>query len=755
MNDELLYDTPPNSWNEALPIGNGTLGAMIFGNVGKERIQLNEDSLWSGGFRERGNSLSSDSYKDIRELLQKKQFVEAERKIKETMWSYFLHSTHYQTAGDVWLDFDMYRTPYEILMEKDEVGIPRSIEKGEKAKDYIRKINIKEGVWHSSYIYGGHRISKEAFVSKNKNIIFYKIKGDDLSFMISYTRKDNGRAKVASYIDKVYTDGNNYIFGEGHNGSSQEGIDYCVGIRVDSKGGIRESNGSSIFIKNAQEVLISITIRTSFRNTNPKEYCKKVLLSNKYSYQLIKTRHVENFVEQTSRFSLEFSDSSKEANEMIKYLNYGRYLLISSSYKDSLPANLQGIWNPYIWPAWGSGYTLNVNLEMNYSFALNMGLIECYIPLLEHILRMLPHGMNVAKDMYDLSGFVAHHSTDLWGDCMVGGNNLMASLWPMGGAWLSLSVLKVYEYTRDISLLERYFPILEESAKFLNYYLFDDNGRWSTGPSLSPENQFIYEGRVHSACNGPSMDIQITYEVFTSYIKACQILNIENDLLEKIKEKMSDLKPVEISEDGRIKEWNEEYIELDKGHRHLSHLYCMHPGRLISINDKKEVEAVHKSLLERLKNGGGHTSWSAAWIANLFNRLGKPEKATEFIFKIISTSSTNYFSQHPPFQIDGNFGATEAILNFIIQEENNKLLILPSIPKFLESGEMKGYHSKFGCVINIKWSRGDLDFLEIKPINQIKDVIVNIEIFKNNKPFKEKKLSISKNEVLKMRKEEL
>ncbi|MFR6221514.1 MAG: glycosyl hydrolase family 95 catalytic domain-containing protein [Anaerococcus sp.] len=767
MLSKLTYNSPPNDWNEALPLGNGKTGAMVFGTPDQDRIQINEDSLWSGGFRERTNTLSKNYYKEIRELIEENKLKEAENLMEVSMWPYFLNGTHFQTAGDIWINY-LNKTPTLLdKLEKDEMGIPRVSSGKTKIENYHRQLDLNKSEWSASYVENNHLKKMKCFISEKENVIIYKISGEKLNCVINYSRKDLGRGKNASYIDSIKTNSDDLIVAKKHNGSIENGLSFTVGIRVLNKNGKQESNGAGIVVSDAKEIVLVVKICTSFRHDNPEKYCIDSLNSYKYEdLEEIYSNHIKDAKKKLGNFSLKLTESDNidlttdqllnsikenSKSENIRalselFVNYGRYLLLSSSIGDSLPSNLQGVWNKDLAPSWGSRYTLNINLQMNYSFALKMGLINTMNPLLEFINSMLDRGEKVAKEMYGLPGFVCHHTTDIWGDCAPQGQNFTCSVWPMGGAWISLYVWETYKYTRDKKILDKYYPILSENAEFLNSYLFKNkNNEWVTGPSASPENYYHRNNVVSSITNGPAIDIQIVKDLFNAYLEASKILGINNKLTGQVKTKYDELVPVKLNKEGKVMEWQEDYGQVDKGHRHLSHLYALHPSNQIKNKDTDLRLGAKLSLEERLKNGGGHTGWSSAWIVNLWNRLNMPENAYNSLCELFVNCYENLYSKHPPFQIDGNFGGTEGILQFFIQEDDNKILLLPSLPNIFNQGKIKNYHTSNGLTISFSWENGKV--FELEAVSK-EDGEYEFCLFENKK-FSTTKYHFKKGEILK------
>lgn len=744
---EILFDHEAASWTEALPLGNGTLGAMIFGGVAHERIQLNEDSCWSGGPMDRVNDDCLPHLVEVRRLLFEEKTKEAEALAAQTMYGTYPHMRHYQTLGDVWIDLPELEGRRRVV--KDGNGLPAIRTQGVHVEDYVRRLDLAQAIQTLSFRREGTAQTREAFVSFQAQALVFRIAQDaPFSAIISATRKDNHPGKGSSYCDgcRVLKDGATISLW-GTNGGAN-GIRFAFCVRVLSDGQITRG-GSHLVVDHSKELILLVAARTSFRSNDPLEWCLGTLAAaERKGMATLRAEHIADYQKLFSRCQLSLSgtDSSssfttaerlghlrhgKEDLGLVEtYFDYGRYLLISSSREGSLPANLQGIWCDQFEPAWGSKYTVNINLQMNYWMAESLGLSELTQPLFDQLLRMLPKGEDVARRMYGTDGFCCHHNTDIWGDCAPQDAHATSTIWPMGAAWLALHVVEHWRYTHDEKFLATYFCIVEEAARFLAGYLVEDpDGYLVTGPSVSPENAYLTpEGEIGSLCMGPTMDTEIVQELFSGYLELAEQAAADPYLVETLAVELSHLRPLEIGRHGQIVEWSHDFEETEPGHRHISQLFALCPGTAIRPEKTPDLAAAAERTLERrLSHGGGHTGWSKAWIALLFARLHRGEDAWENFCGLLSNSTQeNLLDSHPPFQIDGNFGGCAALAEMLVQDFGDEILLLPALPEALLSGSLEGVSLKCGGSLRMKWIGGHLVEAEIEAV---RDSIVSITIF--------------------------
>ena len=710
----LWYRKPAAIWEEALPLGNGRMGAMVFGKTDEEHIQLNEDSVWYGGPMDRNNPDALRNLPKIRELIKQDRIREAEELMIYALSGTPQSQRPYQSLGDLFLRFK---------------GIPGEV------KDYERSLSLQDAIHRIRFTAGKEVYERESFLSAADDVMVMHLKAKGkgrISFTALLMRERFYDRSLGISNDMIMMDGN---LGQG-------GLCFGMLLKAVAEGGTCEVIGEHLIVSDADEVTLLYTAGTTFRYKELQTQLEQVLSrTSEFTYDELKRRHLEDYRKLYDRVTFQLTGTpiydeipTDERLERVKkgeadyglsklYFDFGRYLLISCSREGTLPANLQGIWNKDMRPAWDSKYTININTEMNYWPAEVCNLSECHKPLFDLIKRMLPNGQETARKMYGCRGFVAHHNTDLWGDTAVQDHWIPGSYWVMGAAWLCTHLWMHYEYTMDLEFLKEAFPIMKEAAVFFLDFLIEDEGYLKTCPSVSPENLYLLPGGEAGAVSaGVTMDNQILRDLFEQCLKAMERLEINDGTVLQIKECLGRLVPTQIGKHGQIMEWAKEYEEQDPGHRHISHLYALHPSNQITVDGTPELaEAAKLTLERRLMHGGGHTGWSRAWIINLYARLGDGEKAYWNLEQLYAQSTLpNFFDNHPPFQIDGNFGATAAIAEMLVQSTSERLILLPALPKAWPDGEADGLCVRGGVNIHLEWTRGQLKRCIIKAKHEYK-----------------------------------
>lgn len=764
----LLYNSPASVWEEALPLGNGRMGAMVYGGAVNEHIQLNEESIWYGGKMDRDNPDTLNNLPKIRKLLLDGEISKAERLMRLTM-SGCPESAHpYQTLGDLYIDFNI---------EGDICN-------------YERELDLEKAVAGVKFSCAGVNYTRTVFASQPADCIVMCIESDrpgTISLEARFSRPE----RAYNGVDRI---GKDTIVLHGDLG--KHGYDFAVSLKAAADGGSVEQLGEYLVVTDADRVVLYIAADCTYHckdelehimaeklktlkesgtagdlNDNTGSYAvmeskaalgllkgrmQKVLVrAADESYNRLLDAHISDYRRLFARvdFSLEGDEDNCDAvkdsasgsaayttDELLKsakegsvkdelfklYFDFGRYLLISCSREGGLPATLQGLWNKDMLPPWDCKYTININTEMNYWLAENCNLSECHEPLFSLIKKMLPNGQRTAKTMYGCRGFVAHHNTNIEGETSVQDLWIPGSYWVMGAAWLCTHQWTHYLYTGDKEFLRENFNIMREAAQFFLDFMIEVDGYLMTCPSVSPENSYVLpNGEKGANGAGVTMDNQIIRDLFTQCIKAADILGVDDELNSQIKDALSRLLPTRIGSDGRILEWREDYKEYEPGHRHISHLYGLHPSSQITMDGTPQLaEAARRTLEGRLSHGGGHTGWSRAWIINHYAKLWDGEAAYDNLCKLFTSSTyPNLFDMHPPFQIDGNFGATAAIVEMIVQSNEERIVLLPALPKEWKNGHLYGVRVVGNASVDISWENGDVKSAVLHAYSDINKVL--------------------------------
>lgn len=769
--NKLYYDRPAENWLEALPIGNGRIGAMVFSSI-NDVITLNEDTLWSG-YPKDPNRDVAESFKEIRKLVLENNYAEAEKVFEAKMAGEYTQS--YMPLGEINLNFHLSEN---------------------RVTNFSRYLNLEEAIVYSSFEHEGTQYKKETFVSQPDQIMVMKISASKPSEKLTINIGSQLKSTVNMERNLLILDGicpshaepsyrlNDikkpmyYLEEDAKKGISFRAIVdvICDGKKVDFS--------SQNEINNWQEIIIRFSVRTSYNDFDKLPFLEgrefKIKASNdiemtkEKSYESLKNSHIEDFSELFNRVDLQinsddfkdvslenrlkdFQDGRDDFGLYVLIFQYGRYLTISGSRPGTEPLNLQGIWNKELFAPWSSNYTININAQMNYWPVEMCNLSELHEPLFTLIRKLKETGKLTAKQYYNARGFVGHHNSDLWGLSNPVGqdanNSTMWAFWNMGAAWLCQHLFEHYEYTLDKDFLgNEAYPLMKEAALYcLDLLTRMEDGSLAIVPATSPENRFLVNGEKFALAKTATMSNSIAKELFLNCIKSSGILGIDHDFSEELQQKLDEMTPYKIGNKGQLLEFDEDFEEPEPHHRHQSHLYALYPGSEINLEQTRDLALASKRSLELRGEEG--TGWSLGWKINLWARLNDGEAAYKLLrnqLMLVDPNGgksarggtyPNLFDAHPPFQIDGNFATTAGIAQMYMQSYAGKIFILPALPTRFVDGHIKGLRAKNGVEIDIYFKNNQLSHVQVKAVANEK---VNVRLVYNHR---ELEVALNINEI--------